>query len=112
MKKPIKVVGKYIYTTESEGEKPEHDTSHTDDLPERLGFNDLAKNLRSSLLHLYTSGQPVVTALEWDYRIMQCRSCEYWIETPTKLARCTKCGCSSGKLLLKTNHCPLPTPKW
>lgn len=112
MKKPIKVVGKYIYSTKTDNGQSRQEVTQTDDLPELLGFQNLSNNLRNSLLHLYTSGQPVVTATEWDYRIMRCRSCEYWEEPSIKLARCVKCGCSSGKLLLKTNHCPLPSPKW
>lgn len=80
---------------------------------ERLGFFGLAKNLTTSLIAWQKAGRPVVTSEQWNERIKICRSCEFWQEVgTTNIARCKKCGCSSGKLLLATSRCPLNPPKW
>jgi len=77
------------------------------------GFFGLAKNLATSLIAWQKAGRPVVTSEQWDARLAICRGCEYWQEIgTTNVARCKKCGCSSGKLLLATSRCPLNPPKW
>jgi hypothetical protein len=84
-----------------------------DDVPNQLGFFDLAKNLKNSLVSWHRAGYPIVTRDEWQQRIQVCRTCSHWEELKqTQIARCLKCGCSSGKLLLKTSKCPLTPPKW
>lgn len=88
-------------------------TKSEKDISEQLGFFDLAKNLKNSLISWHKAGYPVVTRDEWSRRLAICRSCNYWEEfKKTQVARCNKCGCSSGKLLLKTSKCPLTPPKW
>tara|TARA_Y100000588_G_C13811404_1_gene735283 strand:- start:175 stop:513 length:339 start_codon:yes stop_codon:yes gene_type:complete len=83
------------------------------DILKKLGFVNLATNLESSLIAWYRAGYPIVTSTDWDYRINICRKCKYWKElSKSKIATCEKCGCSSGKLLLKTSKCPLKPPKW
>tara|TARA_Y100000385_G_C12952565_1_gene576129 strand:- start:503 stop:943 length:441 start_codon:yes stop_codon:yes gene_type:complete len=80
---------------------------------EKLGFRKLAKNLSQSLVSWNKAGRPIVNTVQWDYRISICRQCEFWQEVgKTQIARCKKCGCSSGKLLLATSSCPLNPPKW
>lgn len=80
---------------------------------EKLGFKKLAKNLSQSLVAWNKAGRPIVNTVQWDYRISICRQCEFWQEVgKTQVARCKKCGCSSGKLLLATSSCPLNPPKW
>lgn len=80
---------------------------------EKLGFKKLAKNLSQSLVSWNKAGRPIVNTVQWDYRISICRQCEFWQEVgKTQIARCKKCGCSSGKLLLATSSCPLNPPKW
>lgn len=77
------------------------------------GFVDLANNLTKSLIEWQRAGRPVVTSEQWNTRLTICRGCEYWREfKETKIAKCMKCGCSSGKLLLSTSKCPLNPPKW
>tara|TARA_E500000331_G_C17228046_1_gene701290 strand:- start:562 stop:906 length:345 start_codon:yes stop_codon:yes gene_type:complete len=77
------------------------------------GFLDLANNLTRALVDWQRAGRPVVTSEQWNHRLSICRGCEYWREfKETKIAKCTKCGCSSGKLLLATSKCPLSPPKW
>ena len=77
------------------------------------GFIDLASNLTNALVEWQRAGRPVVTSEQWNTRITICRKCEFWREfKETKIAKCTKCGCSSGKLLLATSRCPLSPPKW
>lgn len=76
-------------------------------------FFGLAKNLAKSLVEWQQAGRPVVNAEQWKNRVSICRGCEYWQEVgETQVARCKKCGCSSGKLLLATSRCPLNPPKW
>jgi hypothetical protein len=78
-----------------------------------LGFKSLPKNLAHSLISWKKSGRPVVESHQWNNRISICRSCSYWTEnTQTNYAKCTKCGCGSGKLLLASSKCPLNPPKW
>ena len=78
-----------------------------------LGFKNLPKNLAHSLISWKKSGRPVVESHQWNDRISICRSCSYWTEnTQTNYAKCTKCGCGSGKLLLASSKCPLNPPKW
>ena len=80
---------------------------------EKLGFKKLAKNLSQSLIAWNKAGRPIVSTTQWDYRLSICRGCEFWQEVgKTQIARCKKCGCSSGKLLLATSSCPLNPPKW
>lgn len=80
---------------------------------EKMGFFGLAKNLTTSLLAWQKAGRPVVNSEQWNERIKICRGCEFWQEVgTTNIARCKKCGCSSGKLLLATSRCPLNPPKW
>ena len=98
--KPIKKKSQQTQTTSKE-EAPKH------------GFLGLAKNLATSLIAWQKAGRPVVTSEQWDARLAICRGCEYWQEIgTTNVARCKKCGCSSGKLLLATSRCPLNPPKW
>lgn len=80
---------------------------------EKHGFFGLAKNLTNSLMAWQKAGRPVVTSEQWNSRLTICRGCEFWQELGnTNIARCKKCGCSSGKLLLATSRCPLNPPKW
>tara|TARA_B100000282_G_C31707757_1_gene479558 strand:- start:628 stop:975 length:348 start_codon:yes stop_codon:yes gene_type:complete len=93
---------------------PSTNKSNTDNTPKsRVGFFDLANNLSKALVEWQRAGRPVVTSEQWNKRLSICRGCEYWQELKqTKVARCLKCGCSSGKLLLSTSKCPLNPPKW
>ena len=76
-------------------------------------YKDLANNLTTALIEWQRAGRPVVTSEQWNKRLSICRGCEYWSEImKTKIAKCRKCGCSSGKLLLSTSRCPLNPPKW
>lgn len=76
-------------------------------------FLDLTNNLTKALVEWQRAGRPVVTSEQWNKRLTICRGCEYWSEIKTtKIAKCKKCGCSSGKLLLSTSKCPLNPPKW
>lgn len=110
MSKSKKVTGKYI---PSSSIHKKSQPSPSSDILNKLGFKVIPKNLKNSLITLYRSGQPIVTPHEWDRRTSICRGCNYWEEYSTgSIARCTKCGCSSGKLLLQTSKCPLPSPKW
>ena len=89
------------------------DVEPTQPTAEKLGFFGLAKNLTTSLVAWQKAGRPVVTSEQWNERIRICRGCEFWQEVgTTNIARCKKCGCSSGKLLLATSRCPLNPPKW
>tara|TARA_B100001093_G_scaffold339651_1_gene324417 strand:+ start:8487 stop:8840 length:354 start_codon:yes stop_codon:yes gene_type:complete len=89
-------------------------TSNNSSKPKsNVGFFDLANNLSKALVEWQRAGRPVVSSEQWNKRLSICRSCEYWQEIKqTKIARCLKCGCSSGKLLLSTSKCPLNPPKW
>lgn len=78
-----------------------------------LGFKDMPSNLAQSLLAWTKSGRPVVNAKQWETRLSICRSCTFWSENRnTNVAKCMKCGCGSGKLLLTSSKCPLTPPKW
>ena len=78
-----------------------------------LGFKDMPSNLAQSLLAWTKSGRPVVNAKQWETRLTICKSCSFWSENKnTNVAKCMKCGCGSGKLLLTSSKCPLTPPKW
>ncbi len=110
MSKSKKVTGKYIPSSSVHTHKPK--TTH-EDIAKSLGYNALPKNLKKSLIALYKSGKPIVTPHIWESRVSICRGCSYWEEHSSgTIARCTKCGCSSGKLLLQTSKCPLKLPRW
>ena len=105
--------------TEDSKHKLESDTNNINkksveaEKPDKPGFVDLAKNLTKSLIEWQRAGRPVVTSEQWNKRLSICRDCRFWSEIKTtNVARCTKCGCSSGKLLLSTSKCPLNPPKW
>tara|TARA_B100001093_G_C26450086_1_gene851907 strand:+ start:117 stop:464 length:348 start_codon:yes stop_codon:yes gene_type:complete len=88
-------------------------TNKNNEPQKKPGFVDLASNLTKALVEWQRAGRPVVTSEQWNTRLTICRSCEFWREfKETKIAKCTKCGCSSGKLLLATSKCPLSPPKW
>lgn len=77
------------------------------------GFLGLAKNLVTAMATWQRAGRPIVTSEQWNKRITICRGCPHWQEIrKSNIARCKKCGCSSGKLLLATSKCPLNPPKW
>ena len=79
----------------------------------KLGFTDLPTNLAHSLISWTRAGRPVVTAEQWNSRLSICRGCQFWSESKTNnSAKCMKCGCGSGKLLLTQSRCPLNPPKW
>lgn len=110
MNKSKKVTGKYIPSSSIQKTEPATSASN---ILERLGFKLLPKNLKNSLITLYRSGNPIVTPVEWERRSSICRTCNFWEEySHGSIARCTKCGCSSGKLLLQTSKCPHDPPKW
>tara|TARA_X000000950_G_C13798202_1_gene612358 strand:+ start:172 stop:768 length:597 start_codon:yes stop_codon:yes gene_type:complete len=76
-------------------------------------YSDLPPNLANSLISWQKSNRPVVSASQWSHRLSICRGCQFWMEnTQTKMAKCMKCGCGSGKLLLAGSNCPLQPPKW
>lgn len=59
------------------------------------------------------SGFPVRSEEEVEKVKELCRACpEYAGERGYFKIFCKKCGCSSKKQWLATEHCPLPTPKW
>ena len=101
-------------------ELPKKEASHTNKRKEHyeieaesLGFEDLPKNLANSLIAWRKSNRPVVNGTQWSTRLKICRSCSHWMENKnTNTAKCMKCGCSSGKLLLANSNCPLTPPKW
>ena len=77
------------------------------------GILNLAKNLSSALIQWNRAGRPTVNNEQWNKRLNICRQCQFWQEVGnSQVARCKKCGCSSGKLLLSTSKCPLNPPKW
>lgn len=78
-----------------------------------LGFKDIPSNLAQSLVAWTKSGRSVVNSTQWSTRLKICRTCSYWSENKnTNIAKCMKCGCGSGKLLLSSSKCPLSPPKW
>lgn len=90
-----------------------NDTHKSIQSESKPGFMDMANNLTKSLIEWQKAGRPVVTSEQWNKRLTICRGCQYWSEIKsTQIARCLKCGCSSGKLLLSTSRCPLNPPKW
>ena len=90
--------------------QPANPPTNSDKPPVFIG---LANNLTKALIDWQRAGRPVVTSEQWNRRLSICRGCEYWREfKQTKIAKCMKCGCSSGKLLLSTSKCPLSPPKW
>lgn len=98
-----KVDTNFSNSTNTNAEKPKSN----------VGFFDLANNLSKALVEWQRAGRPVVSSEQWNKRLSICRGCEFWQEIKqTKVARCLKCGCSSGKLLLSTSKCPLNPPKW
>ena len=77
------------------------------------GFKNIPKNLSNALYSWTKANRPVVNAQQWNNRITICRSCSYWFEDLAGgFAKCKKCGCGSGKLLLTQSSCPLNPPKW
>jgi len=100
-------------TQEEKKSSQSNNKTYYENESEKLGFKKLAKNLSQSLIAWNKAGRPIVNTVQWDYRISICRQCEFWQEVgKTQVARCKKCGCSSGKLLLATSSCPLNPPKW
>jgi hypothetical protein len=106
-------LNKETILNESQNSNPQIPKDETQKTSEKLGFFGLAKNLASSLVAWQKAGRPVVSSEQWNFRISICRNCPYWQEVGnSQIARCTKCGCSSGKLLLATSKCPLDPPRW
>lgn len=91
--------------------KSTHDSNNDDS--NTHGILNLAKNLSSALIQWNRAGRPTVNNEQWNKRLSICRQCQFWQEVgKSQIARCRKCGCSSGKLLLSTSKCPLNPPKW
>jgi hypothetical protein len=110
-KKPNVPQNKKIEKTNTNTDKPKKE--HYEVEAESLGFKDLPKNLANSLIAWKKSNRPVVNGKQWNDRLSICRNCSYWMENKnTNMAKCMKCGCSSGKLLLTSSSCPLSPPKW
>ena len=104
------------YKKETDNLSSKDDTKHSSvdsNNHKNNGIMNLAKNLSNSLIQWNRAGRPTVNNEQWNKRLSICRQCQYWQEVgQSQVARCKKCGCSSGKLLLSTSQCPLNPPKW
>jgi hypothetical protein len=57
--------------------------------------------------------EPLVSAEVLEERRTICESCNFYGGSRSLLkVACQKCGCSGLKVLLVSQHCPLPQPKW
>jgi len=67
-----------------------------------------------SIDRIKQSGAILVDNSEWDYRLNNCKKCEYYqtFSENKELFRCLKCGCAGFKFLIKSTKCPLTKPKW
>lgn len=71
-----------------------------------------AANLRRALFDWAVSGFSMTDEAEQARRLSICRACEWFDPGPTR-CRHMGCGCwLEKKVRLKTEHCPLPKPKW
>ena len=72
---------------------------------------DMASNFASSVAQWAKAGAPVVTEEQFKQRADICNRCEFF--DPAAFGgrgRCTKCGCSTYKLILAPSKCPIE--KW
>lgn len=71
-----------------------------------------AATLTSSLAHWAAKGFKVVEPEQFQARLDNCKTCEYWdSEAMFGTGKCRKCGCSTqAKLRLATSTCPIG--KW
>ena len=87
-------------------------------MEKRPGFLEMAKSFTSSMVRWLSQGMPVVPYETFQARYRQCagdpdgtpRCPEFHSFKLFGLARCGRCGCSSVKLHLSTEKCPLG--KW
>lgn len=72
---------------------------------------DMAKNFASSITRFAKSGFKLADDETLKSRNDICSSCEFWQSTARLgLGKCLKCGCTSAKLFLRTESCPIK--KW
>ncbi len=78
---------------------------------EPAGYPPLATqagNLAGALWSWAVSGFSMASDEEQERRQIICLNCDQWSN-----GRCRLCGCyTSAKVRLRTEHCPLPEPKW
>ena len=82
-------------------------------LPKPPTIKQMSKNFAKATAKWIKSGFETVTQSEFDKRLEICRSCTFWDEKARLgMGKCNHegCGCSKGKLWLKTEKCPIQ--KW
>ena len=82
-------------------------------LPKPPTIKQMSKNFAKATAKWIKSGFETVTKSEFDQRLEICRSCTFWDEKARLgMGKCNHegCGCSKGKLWLKTEKCPIQ--KW
>ena len=81
--------------------------------PKPPTIKQMSKNFAKATAKWIKSGFETVTKSEFDERLEICRSCTFWDEKARLgMGKCNHegCGCSKGKLWLKTEKCPIQ--KW
>ncbi len=72
---------------------------------------DMAKNFTKAMAIWTRSGFPMVEEAEFKKRAKICSDCPHWCDCARGgLGRCDQCGCTRGKLFVKTACCPIK--KW
>jgi hypothetical protein len=75
------------------------------------GTFDMAKNALGAAKRFVKSGFAMVPDEEFNRRSAICKPCEFWDATARMgMGKCLKCGCTSTKLRMATEKCPLD--KW
>lgn len=81
--------------------------------PKPPTIKQMTKNFAKATAKWAKSGFKTVTKSEFNERLATCRSCTFWDEKARLgMGKCNhkECGCSKGKLWLKTEKCPIK--KW
>lgn len=74
---------------------------------------DVLSNLKESIKRWKDAGFPIVEDRIFWERISICKGCDHWWAFPkTIIGFCKKCKCTTTKLYLATEQCPLTPPKW
>jgi len=74
---------------------------------------DSIQSLKNSMKKWRESGYPIVDENTFWERLKICKGCEHWWSlSNTIIGFCKQCKCSTFKLSLSTEQCPLKNPKW
>jgi PHP family Zn ribbon phosphoesterase len=77
-------------------------------------MNVVEQAYEDAITKIKSSGVNVVDNSTWQYRLNNCKKCEFYqsFSENQNMFKCRKCGCAGYKFMIESFKCPLKKPKW